>query len=171
MTKHNNDMSLKGNLLSTITRMHSNHLILAVVCDRFFFMKASHLNWPLTNRPAAMMHVCLYCATNAIISHSSSVNAPAASPYSTLHNLGLYTSSRLETVGFFNLCRRFLHHFLNFSGHVLQFSERVYQNFSSHFFFLIFASSFQATNCIVSSLVSSYDGRFSRGRYAAGRSQ
>ena len=76
-----------------------------------------------------------------------------------------YTSSCLATVGFFDLCRRFLHHFLNLTGHFLEFSGRVFYNFSSLFEnVLFFASTVLATNCIVSSLVSSYDGGFSRGR-------
>ena len=56
----------------------------------FFFMQALHLNWPLTSRPVAMLHVGLYRATNASIFHSSSINGSAASPYSKLHNLCLY---------------------------------------------------------------------------------
>ena len=46
------------------------------------FMQASHLNWPLTSRPVAMLHACLSCrATNARIFHSSSLNGSAASPF------------------------------------------------------------------------------------------
>ena len=44
-------------------------------------------------------------------------------------------------------------------------------NLSSRFeIFMLFASTFWATNCIVSSLVSSYDGGLSRGGFVAGRS-
>ncbi len=110
---------IESHLLSTITRMHRKRLLLAVVCDRFLFMQASHLNWPLTSRPVAMLHVGLYRATITSMFHSSSMNVSAASPYSKLHNIGLiYTSSRLATV-YFHFCRRFLHHFLNLSGHFL----------------------------------------------------
>ena len=42
--------------------MHRKHLILAGIYARFISMQASHLNWPLTNRPAAMLHVlCHKC--------------------------------------------------------------------------------------------------------------
>ena len=86
---------IERHLLSTITRMRRKHLILAVVYDRFLFhAKASHLNWPVTSRPVAMLHVGLYRSTNASIFHSSSMNGSAASPYSKLHHLGIYSHLR-----------------------------------------------------------------------------
>ena len=76
------------------------------------------------------------CA-NVSIFHSSSVNGSAASPYSKLHNLDLYTYSRLATVGFFDFCRRFLHYFLNLSAHVLQFSTRLLKLLIAFLLFVI----------------------------------
>ena len=62
-------------------------------------------------------------------------------------SLDLYASSRWTTVGFFDFYTRFLHRSLSVSSKT---SHRVSRSF------LFFASTFWATNGIVSSLVSSY---------------
>ena len=77
----------------------------------------------------------------------------------TILNIAHSTASShlLATLGFFEFCRSVLHTFLGF----LLIAVRDV---------LFFTSTFRATNCMVSSLVSSYDGSFSHGRITAVRS-
>ena len=86
------------------------------------------------------------------------------------HHVGLHTSSRLATVGFFDFCRRILHYFLNVSAHFyssVRASPKTYHRVSS------FCSSPHLSrqqtasfpHCLVRTMFF-----FSRGRYVAGRS-
>ena len=96
LTKRSNEMSLDviycQQLLVGLCIENTYFLRWSMI--DFFFMQESNLNWPLTSRPVSMLHVGLYRATNASIFHSSSMNGSAASPYSKLHNLGLYSHLR-----------------------------------------------------------------------------
>ena len=156
MTKHNNEIHVfEINLFSTITRMHK-HLILAVVYDIFLFYASIASN--VTNDKPTGCHAA---------------RRPIVPPMPPFSNFILYewicAITLLKITPFrhscpiliVDFCRLFLLRSLCASSKT---PHRVSRSF------LFFASTFWATICIVSSLVSSYDGGFSRGRFAAGRS-
>ena len=89
--------------------MHSKHLILAVVYDRFLFHAS--IASKSANDKVVMLHVGLYRGTNFPFILDERICDIAILKMSAY----LYTSSSWATVGLFDFCRCFLHHFLNLS--------------------------------------------------------
>ena len=118
---------IASHLLSTITRMHRKHFIFAVVYDRFLFHAgiASKLatDKPTGGHAARRSISCHQCQHFPFILGDwiCGITILKITQFRPI-----YTSSRLATVGFFDFCRRILHHFLNISGHFLEFSARVF---------------------------------------------
>ena len=117
---------IKSNLLSTITRMHRKHFILAVVYDIFLF-HASIVSKLATDKPTGS-----HAARRPISCHQCQHFPFILDDWIcgiTILKITQFrpicTYSRLATVGFFDFCRCLLHHFLNLSCHFLEFSARV----------------------------------------------
>ena len=134
-------------------------------------MQPSHLNWPLTSGPVSVLDVGLYRATSASIFHSSSINGSAASPYSKLHDIGLYTHLR-ACVGFFPFLQTLFAPFLKcIRTPLIVLYARLLKRLIAFQYLFVLRLNFSGNKLHLSSLVSSYDGGFSRERYATGLHQ